>query len=411
VRSHLRLARVGGIPVGLNWSVLAVLVLLVDLLAASVLPEASPRAGAPTYWGLAVAAAIVFLATLLAHELAHALVCRHYDVPVKGITLWMLGGVTEIEGEPATWRQQLLVAVAGPLTSLGLGGLFVAAAFLARTTGAAAAPVAALTWLGWANLILGAFNLLPGAPLDGGRVLQALLWWRTGDRVAASVAAATAGRMLGTGLTALGIFVALTTTALVDGLWLALIGWFLLGSSSAEQAAAQRRGALGPVTVEQVMTCPVPQIRSDVPVDAALREMVTARRELCRVVDDDGCFFGLVGVEQLLRLTPQARQSLHTADVAHPVERFPAATGGEPLARALDRLPPARRADPVLVLESGVPIGLLTPEDLLWAHRRAGAGMPVEGTTGRPGPGDGNGDATVRPPRDSAEDDRVDRRT
>src|SRR5512139_1938422 len=182
MRQTVRLGRFAGIPVGVHWSVFVIMLLLVQGLAVAILPAGAAGQAAVVYWGVAVVVAVLFLAALLAHELAHALVARHYGVRVRAITLWLLGGVAELDGEAPHARGDLLIALAGPLVSLASAGLFAAAAAFASAWGAGSLAVTALAWLAVVNAILGLFNLLPGAPLDGGRVLAATLWWVRGDR-------------------------------------------------------------------------------------------------------------------------------------------------------------------------------------------------------------------------------------
>lgn len=166
--------------------------LLTDLLAASVLPDAAPHHSRTAHIAIAAAATVVFVAGLLGHELAHALVARHYGMPVQHITLWMLGGMTELGGEPPSPRADALIAAAGPATSLALGGGFAGLAWLAG----GGLLGSALAWLAVMNVFLGGFNLLPGAPLDGGRLLRALLWRHYQDRARATDISAQMGRVL-----------------------------------------------------------------------------------------------------------------------------------------------------------------------------------------------------------------------
>ena len=203
------------------------------ILATSTLPEAHPGDTRTAYWLVAVGTAVVFLLTLLAHELAHALVARAYGMQVKRITLWLLGGITDLGSPSPTARADALVALAGPATSLALG---VVSAILAMLVSPSALVGTALVWLASASILLAVFNLLPGAPLDGGRVLRALVWWRHQDRDRAALVAARAGRLLGYFLIAFGVLNALA--GFVDGLWLVLVGWFILSGANAEQAAA-----------------------------------------------------------------------------------------------------------------------------------------------------------------------------
>jgi Zn-dependent protease len=169
VGQNVRLGRVAGIPVGANWSVAVILVIIADILAVSVLPADVPHRPTALYWLVAIVAAALFLACLLAHELAHALVARRNGVGVRSITLWMLGGVAELEGDPPSAAADLRIALAGPAASLAAGGVFLAAAALIGQARGPAVVVAAASWLAVMNGVLAVFNLLPGAPLDGGR--------------------------------------------------------------------------------------------------------------------------------------------------------------------------------------------------------------------------------------------------
>ena len=197
MKQTMPLGRVAGIRIGAHWSVLVMVVLIAWLLGAQVLPGLVPHEPAVAYWAVAVPGAVTFIAALLAHELAHSLVARRYGVPVTSITLWALGGVSELGGEPPHARADLLIAAAGQATSLAAGLVFGGIAAVVRAGDGPVIAVAALGWLAVMNVFLAVFNLLPGAPLDGGRILRAALWMRHGDRARATQTAATAGRVLG----------------------------------------------------------------------------------------------------------------------------------------------------------------------------------------------------------------------
>lgn len=182
------------------------------------------------YWVAAVLTGLAFYASLLVHELAHAFVARRRGMQVKGIVLWLLGGMAQIDGDAPDARSELRMAGAGPLTSgavaLAAGGL----AWLLSWLGMSALAVAALSWLAGINLLLAAFNLLPAFPLDGGRVLRAILWHRSGDRARATATAARSGRAIGLGVVAVGLFEAFSGN--VSGLWVAFVGWFIRGAAT-----------------------------------------------------------------------------------------------------------------------------------------------------------------------------------
>jgi Zn-dependent protease len=235
MKQSIRLGRVAGIPVGMQWTVAVIVALITGMLAGSVLPSVIPHQPAGLYWAAAVAGSVLFVAALAAHEIAHAIVARHRGVKVRSITLWMLGGITELEGDPPTAAADLQIAIAGPATSLAAGIVFGGAAVLARSLDGPAVFTAALAWLSLMNVTLAVFNPLPGAPLDGRRILRGLLWKRYGDRQRASRAAARSGQVLGTGITAIGVLELLTLRDITGGLWLMLIGWSLVTAARAEQ--------------------------------------------------------------------------------------------------------------------------------------------------------------------------------
>lgn len=242
----VRVGRVLCIGVYVNWSWLIIFALVTGDLATSVFPTINPAGSGAQHWALAVAASLLFFASVVAHELAHSVVARGRGLPVRGISLFALGGAANIRREPPTPRAEFAIAIAGPAASLALGIVFSAfGAWLARygpgMAGALAdhRPLAALLlWLGPINLLLALFNLLPGLPLDGGRVLRSVLWALTADIGAATRWAAQAGRavalaFVGAGLAmAAGVSLPLLGGSLLGGVWLGAIGAFLLHAAS-----------------------------------------------------------------------------------------------------------------------------------------------------------------------------------
>jgi Zn-dependent protease len=243
------IARIAGIRIGVNWSWLIVFALIVWTLESTVFPESNPGLATATYVSMAVGAAILFFASLLLHELGHALQAKRDGVKIEGITLWLFGGVARFKGMFPSAGAELRIAVAGPLVSLLLGGLFVTVA-AAGGLGSAVDGVAA--WLGYINLMLLGFNLLPALPLDGGRVFRSLLWLRSGDFARATRIAANVGRGFGYLLIGLGLLLFITQGAW-SGAWLSFIGWFLLNAAAAEGRYGLLRDALGDLRVRDLM--------------------------------------------------------------------------------------------------------------------------------------------------------------
>ena len=368
MRQSVRLGRVAGIAVGAHWSVVVISAIIAELLAVSVLPGAFPHHSAGLYWVVAGAAAVVFLASLLAHELAHALVARRNGVGVRSITLWMLGGVAELEGDPPSAGADLRIALAGPAASLVAAALLFGAGAGIGAAGGPGVVVAAATWLAVMNAILAVFNLLPGAPLDGGRVLRAALWRHYGDRGRAERGAARAGRVLGAALIGLGIAELLALRSL-GGLWLMLIGWFLITAAAAEEKAAAARTTLTGVRVADVMT-PDPELAGgwETVEEFAGRAAARSRQDAFPVVGPGGDLAGVVLASQLDRVPAGERDRLRLDQVALAVPPGYRAAPDDPAGPLITRQRLGGQVAAV-VLDGGRVTGLVTIGDLQRALR------------------------------------------
>src|SRR5918999_1926252 len=238
--SGWKVGRLAGIEISIHPSWLVIAFLITYSLAESQFPRTFRGWTAAEYWLVAAATATLFFASVLAHELSHATLARRFGLKVEGITLFIFGGATTIDAESHTPRDEALIALAGPATSLLIGGLLVFGGLFVGQPQLGAL----VSWLGFVNLALGIFNLIPGFPMDGGRILRAFLWRVRGDRLVATRNAATVGRLLAYGLVGLGVFIALQPGGLFSGLWLAVIGWFL--SNAAESTLMQAGGGASP---------------------------------------------------------------------------------------------------------------------------------------------------------------------
>lgn len=377
----LSLGRIAGVRVGLHWSVLVIVALITVALAHGRLPAAHPGHSPVAYWGLAVLTAVVFLLSLLAHELAHAVVARRNGVEVEGITLWMLGGAARLRGEAPSPAAELRIAGVGPLTSLLAGGVLTGAAVGLDALHVTGLVVEAVAWLGAINILLAVFNALPAAPLDGGRLLRAYLWHRTGDRLRATRGASAAGRALGWFMVLTG-FADVLFAGDLAGLWPALIGWFLIAAATAESRQAQIRGVLEGVPVRRVMT-PAPVV---VPETVILSDFLAEgpfgpyRHSAYPVLAADGSVTGLLTLRGVQTVPAQARTHTTAGDVMRPLGDVVTATSDEPVVDLLPRLQesPARRA---LVLDQGRLVGILTLADitraLAWPVPREDRGVPA----------------------------------
>ena len=250
MNTTFRLGRIAGVPVGLSWTWIPVFALFVWSLAASVFPSTNPGLAGGTYVAMAVVAAILFFGSLLLHELGHALQARREGVEIDSITLWFLGGVARFRGGFPSAGAELRIALAGPLVTAVIASASIALAVLSHL-GATFDGVVA--WLGYASVLVLAFNLLPALPLDGGRIFRSILWWRKGDLAWATRIAAATGATLGGLMIAAGLLITATVSA-SSGIWLMIIGWFILGGSRYEARMASLRGALRGFVVSDLMS-------------------------------------------------------------------------------------------------------------------------------------------------------------
>ena len=393
----VRIGRIAGVMVTMDWSLLIIFGLITLALAGGLLPSWHPDWGALVTWLTAAVAAALFLVSVLVHELAHAVVGRRLGVRVRHITLFVLGGLAHMESEPRTWRAELGMALAGPLMSLALGvGSLVLAGLVAGPieldpadpTKAIArlGPVATvLFWLGPVNILLGLFNLVPGFPLDGGRVLRALLWGLTGDLLAATRWAAGAGRVFGWVLIAsgfamiLGLRVPLLGSGPVAGVWIALIGWFLNSAAVMSLRRVVAEQWLGGVPASKVMERDFVAIPPGLSVRALIDEHLIGTSHRVFPVVDDGQLLGLVCVADLRKVSREEQALTPVSAVMTPLVQLQVLGPSDTAGSALDRLT-QHGVNQLPVVDQGRLLGLVSREDILtWlALRRGGSGESMQ---------------------------------
>ncbi|WP_299564304.1 site-2 protease family protein [uncultured Mycolicibacterium sp.] len=354
--------RIFGLPLRVHWSVLVITWLFTWSLA-STLPQAAPGHTTGTYWLAGICGAVVLLASLLAHELTHALVARRAGVEVLDVTLWLFGGVARLGGEARSPREAFRIAASGPAMSLSLAGLFAAAAAVLNAVDGPAIVAAVGWWLAGVNLVLALFNMLPGAPLDGGRVLRAILWRIHGDPERASIGAARAGRVVAFLLIVLGL-VQFLAGAVVGGAWTVFIGWFMLTAARQEEQWTRAQRTLAGVTVAHAMTPHPRTVPGWISVEEFIQRYLLGDRHSSYPVEGaDGTVIGLITLEQLRRVAPGLRDSVRLADVAVPLNQVATAAPDEPVTALLERLE-QHRGRRALVLDRGRVVGIVTAADL-----------------------------------------------
>ncbi len=356
----IRLGRIFGIEIGFNWSLIFIFAWITWLLATAILPANASGYPPLVYWILAAVGAIMFYACLLAHELSHALVARSHGVKVAGITLWLFGGVSRLEGEPTSARSEALIAGVGPLTSF-----VVAAIALGLALATSGNPLISdlFGWLLFVNLALGLFNLVPAFPLDGGRLLSSILWWRTGSRQRGVHNAVRVGRVFAYLMIAAGVL-ELFLGEVANGIWIAFLGWFLLSAAASEEAGSTVRTLLRSVPVSAAMTSPVVTLPDWVTVEQFL-ESVAPNHSFTTypVHEPSGKLTGVVRLSDLVRLPAGDRASKHLIEVARPIADVPTTNPREDLSALIQRVGMGLEQR-VLVFENGNLVGILSPADV-----------------------------------------------
>jgi Zn-dependent protease len=345
-----RLGRIVGVRVGVNWTVLVIFALVAYGLATERLPHAYKGLHPALYALGGVLTATAFLASLLAHELAHALVARRNGLAVEGITLWLLGGVARFDGEPASPGAELRIAGSGPLVSLLLGLVLAGGAGLMLLTGMNGMVTGCFGWLAVINIVLAVFNVIPAAPLDGGRLVHALLWRLSGDRTQATLRAAHAGRSVGWVAMVGGFYLSLWTFA---GLWLILIGWFLVVAGGMEAGQAKTRARLDGIPIRRIMTPDPFTVPGSMTAAEFLREMLPRHRHSAYPLVDDGTVRGIV-------TTARIREEEAGTRIGAVVEEAGRTSAEASLTDLLPRLAKER----LLVFDGERLVGIVTPRDL-----------------------------------------------
>jgi Zn-dependent protease len=339
MKSSIRLGRVFGIEVGLHYSWFLIALLIVMSLSAQFQAEHSGW-GPAVIWTTSLMTALLFFATLLAHELSHALVARSHGLTTRAITLFALGGVAQIEKEPEDPKTEFLVGIVGPFSSAVIGVISLGLAWVAgwHFNNTPETPIIAmLVWLGYINLMLAAFNMIPGFPLDGGRILRAIIWWSTKNGTRATQLAARTGQVVALGFIALGIF-RFFAGAGFGGLWIAFIGWFLLQAAGSSYSTVTLTSNLKDVRVSDVMTHDCVAVDGNLNVQSFVEDHLLRSGRRCFVVEQNGEMIGLVTPHEIKHLE-KARWPFTTLyDVMRPLDQVHTVTPSTPVMEALETM-------------------------------------------------------------------------
>ena len=339
MKAHIKLGRIFGVAIGLHYSWI-IIALLVTLSLRSQFAIDHPNWEASTTWIVAVVTGLLFFVSILLHELSHAAVAKLRGIPVRGITLFALGGVAQIEKDAADAKSEFWMGIVGPITSVLIGVVCLLLALLLGWNLSAEpnSPAAAMfMWLGYINIALGIFNMIPGFPLDGGRVLRAVVWWVTGDANRSTRIASRVGQLVAVGFILLGIL-RFFSGAGFGGLWIAFIGWFLLDAARASGAQVEITERLTGVRVGDVMAQQFATVDANSNLQTFVQEHLLPTGHRCFVVVQQETPAGIITPHEV-KTVDRARWPYTTVgDVMRPLETLRTVGAERPLAEALEMM-------------------------------------------------------------------------
>ena len=373
-----RLGAIGGITIEIHYTWLLAFVLIAWTLAAGFFPDSYPGFASQTYWLLGLSAALLLFSSVLVHELAHSFVARARNIPVQSITLFIFGGVSNLRAEAETAGAEFVVAVVGPATSFVLAALF----FIIGQAVPERGPLGALlSYLAFINVLLGLFNLLPGFPLDGGRVLRAAVWRATGDVRKATDIAARIGQLLAFGFIAWGVL-RIFSNDLFGGLWIAFIGWFLNSAAESSRRDMAMQVLFSGLKVRTVMDQAPPRVDPSTTVDAAVLTHFLQGGQRAVLVSRDSTLLGIATISDVRKLPQDRWLSTRVSEIMTPAPLKTVEPDDDILAAL--RLIAENDLNQVPVLDEGRLVGMLNRADIirqLQVRKSLGLKAPDAGRT------------------------------
>ncbi len=368
LKNSIRIARIGGISINIHVSWFLIFILITWTLAVSYFPLNYPAWSPALYWTVGLVTSILFFVSVLLHELAHSFVAKARGLPVHDITLFILGGVAQLSEEPQTPGTEFVMAVVGPLASIVLGVCFVAVSFAARGV---IPPLAALAgYLAFINVLLGFFNLIPGFPLDGGRVLRSILWQATGNLQRATRWASLVGQVVAylfilAGIAMVfGVHIPFLGTGLVSGLWFVFIGWFLDNAASSSYRQLTVKNLLAGHKVREVMSRDCPEVSPGLTIERLVNEYVLPAGARCFPVVQGSLVRGLLTIHNI-KGVPQGRWGTTTVEqVMTPLDGLKRVGPEEELWAAMQNMT-ADGVNQLPVMDDGQLLGMLGRDNIV----------------------------------------------
>jgi Zn-dependent protease/predicted transcriptional regulator len=357
----LRIGRIFGIEIRLDYSWFIAFALVAWSLVRHYFPSTHPGWSRGVYWTMGAITALLFFGSVLAHELAHSLISQAHGVAVRDITLYIFGGVAQISEEPKSARGEFLMALAGPFTSLVIAGLFGLLWLVILPTSPQLHALAG--WLAWINVGVALFNLIPGFPLDGGRVLRATVWGITGNLRRATQIAARLGQVIATGFILWGIW-QIFRGNWANGVWVAFIGWFLDDAATASRRRVSLQDMLAGHVAREVMMTDCPRIARDLPLDVMVERVALPSGRRCFPVMEDNRVLGLLTLHNIKRVPRERWATTRVEEVMIPQHELKTVEPGDDLALVFERMA-AEDVNQFPVMESGNLLGMVARNNVL----------------------------------------------
>lgn len=337
MKAQVKVGRIAGISIGLHYSWF-IIALLIALSLAQHFRVVAPQWSNTVVWIAAVVTGLLFFAALLLHELAHSLLAKARGLRVRAITLFALGGVSQIETEASNAKSEFWIAIAGPITSVVIGLVALGTAWVIGWnpgTEPATPVISVLVWLGYINIMLAAFNMVPGYPLDGGRVLRAVIWWITRNADRSARLAAQVGQVVAFMFILSGLF-RFFVGANFGGLWLAFIGWFLLDASSSSYVQVELMAGLRDRSVADIMDRDYPTVEGHLSLQDFVDEYVLRTGHRCFVVVQDDRVSGLITIHEVKKTDRDSWSQTSVQSVMRPLAQLRTAAPDTPAIQALE---------------------------------------------------------------------------
>jgi Zn-dependent protease len=358
---NIKIGRLFGIPISINYSWI-VIFLLISWALFFQFSTSYPVLGTSTHLVMGFLTSVLFFSSVLFHEMTHSLIARHYGVPIIAINLWVFGGMAQMSDEPKTPAIEFIMSIAGPFSSFFLGGAFAVLARFFRLLDFGPAFFGPAFWLSYINMLLGAFNLLPGFPLDGGRVLRSVVWYFTGSIRRATKVASLGGKTIAYLLIG-GGFVFLLTLGNIGGLWFILLGWVLLQAAESGYRQVVLKQALEGVRVMEVMTESPSTVNSEMMLDTLVHDYFMRYRWGAFPVVDNETVKGLITLHDVREVSRDEWPSRRVSEIMRPLTSDIVTQPLEKLTDVLPRLE-SKAGGRMLVLKDGHLVGILTRTDV-----------------------------------------------